>query len=167
VHSEPSFDPFPLFAALSGHEVDYVVIGALAAIAQGYPLTTRDLDITPSRDLQNLERLAEALREVQAKLRLKGEVVEFPIEASYLDRADSWTLVTRDGQLDVLFQPAGTEGYRDLRRDAVEITLGVPVLVASLRDVIRMKEATQRPKDIAQLPALRQTLEVIRRHERE
>ena len=39
---------------------------------------------------------------------------------------------------------------------------GERVLVASLRDVIRSKEASNRAKDVAQLPALRQTLERIR-----
>ena len=130
-------------------------------------MTTRDLDVTPSRERANVERLATALRELEATLLTPHGPVEFPIEATYLARVDSWTLLTPKGELDILFQPAGTRGYTDLRRDAFEVTLGVPVLVASLRDVIRMKEAANRPKDIAQLPALRQTLEVIRRRERE
>jgi hypothetical protein len=166
VPSEQPFDPFPLLAALRRHEVDFVVIGIIAAIAQGYPMTTRDLDVTPSREHANVERLAGALREVEAKLRTPQGSIEFPIEATYLGSVDSWTLLTRLGELDLLFEPAGTRGYYDLRRDAVEVTLGgTPVLVASLRDVIRMKETSSRPKDIAQLPALRQTLEVIRRRE--
>jgi hypothetical protein len=67
----------------------------------------------------------------------------------------------------LVFQPAGTEGYADLRRNAVELDLGArePVLVASLPDVIRSKEAAGRLKDQAQLPALRQTLEVLRERE--
>jgi hypothetical protein len=142
------------------------VIGAVAAIAQGYPLTTRDLDITPSREHENVERLATALRELGAKLRTPREAVEFPIDTTYLEGVDSWTLLTSIGELDVLFEPAGTRGYADLRRDALELTLGVPVLVASLRDVIRMKEASSREKDRAQLPALRRTLELLSRRER-
>jgi hypothetical protein len=77
-------------------------------------------------------------------------------------------LATEAGPLDILFAPTGTSGYADLRRDAVQATLrGTPVLLASLRDIIRMKEASRRPKDEAQLPALRRTLEVIRRREQE
>ncbi len=164
---EQPFDPFPVLAALRRHEVDFVVIGVIAAIAQGYPMTTRDLDVTPSREHENVERLASALRDLDAKLRTPREPVDFPIEATYLEGVDSWMLVTPVGELDILFQPAGTRGYDDLRREALEITLGVPVLVASLRDVIRMKEATGREKDQAQLPALRRTLEVTRERERE
>ena len=65
-------------------------------------------------------------------------------------------LVTRSGDLDVVMTPAGSSGYDDLRRDAVAISIsGVPILVASLADVIRSKEAANREKDRAVLPALK------------
>ncbi len=150
--------------------VKYVVIGAVAAIAQGYPLTTQDLDLTPACDPDNLERLAVVLLELRAELRVtRGPSVPFPIDPAFLAQADSWTLSTAHGDLDLVFQPAGTTGYTDLRRDAIEVDLGrgLTVWMASLRDVIRSKEAANRVKDQAQLPALRQTLEVIRRREAE
>ena len=156
---------FDALAVLHERDVEFVVIGAFSAVAQGYPLPTEDLDVTPSRDPANLERLAAALIALHAELRLPGDKTHpFPIDADYLARADSWTLATSEGPLDVLFSPTGTGGYDDLRRDAVQATLrGTPVLLASLRDIIRMKEASRRPKDEAQLPALRRTLEVKRR----
>jgi hypothetical protein len=77
-----------------------------------------------------------------------------------------WTLETDAGDFDLVFEPAGTQGYEDLRRHALLLDLGAgDVPVASLVDVIRSKEAVGRPKDQAQLPALRQTLEVIRDRE--
>ncbi len=162
-------DLFKALSVLDRHGVRFIVIGAFSAVAQGYPLPTVDIDITPSRDPENLERLATALTELGAEVRLPGgETHSFPIDARFIGNSDSWTLATSFGDVDILFQPSGTNGYEDLRQDAVEITLrGTPVLLASLRDVIRMKEASNRPKDQAQLPALRQTLEVIRRRERE
>jgi hypothetical protein len=158
-------DLFRALAVLHRHGVRFIVIGAFSAVAQGYPLPTEDVDITPARDPDNLDRLAAALIELDAKLRLPGaRTLDFPIEAGFLARSDSWTLATSAGDLDILFQPAGTSGYDDLRQDAVEQTFrGTPVLLASLLDIIRMKEASGRLKDEAQLPALRQTLEVIRR----
>ena len=155
---------FDALAVLEKHSVEFVVIGAFSAVAQGYPLPTEDLDVTPSRDRTNLERLATALIELRAELRLPGEqTYAFPIDADYLSRADSWTLATTAGALDIFFAPTGTNGYDDLRRDAVRATLrGTPVLLASLRDIIRMKEASAREKDKLQLPALRRTLEVTR-----
>jgi len=165
--AETDFDPSRLIAVLARHGVRFIVIGAVAAIAQGSPLPTEDLDITPEREPENLERLAAALQELGAKLRIpRGEGVDFPIDADFLGRMDVWTLTTAAGDLDIAFVPAGTRGYPDLVGDAFEVDLGAPVLVASLRDVIRSKEAANRPKDIAQLPALRQTLEVIRNRER-
>jgi hypothetical protein len=155
--------------ALERHGVSLIVIGGIAAIAQGYPLTTNDLDVTPARGAENIARLVDALRELEAKLRTPTEPVEFPIDEKMLSGADAWTFTTKAGPLDLVFSPPGTGGYEDLRRDAVELDLGTtkPVLVASLRDVIRIKEATSREKDRAQLPALRRTLEVIRERERQ
>jgi hypothetical protein len=159
---------FDALAVLHRHGVEFIVIGAFAAVAQGYPLPTQDVDITPSRDPVNLERLGAALTELRAELRLPGgKTHPFPIEASYLGDSDSWTLATSAGELGIVFTPSGTNGFDDLRRDAIEVTLrGMPVLLASLRDIIRMKEASNRPKDQAQIPALRRTLELVRRRER-
>jgi hypothetical protein len=168
--SEPPFDPRPILRALQDHDVDFIVVGVMAAIAQGSPVYTRDLDVTPSTAADNYERLAEALRSLGAKLRLPdGQGLEFPIEAPFLAGNTAWTLLTSAGVLDLVYVPAGTRGYDDLVRTAVELDLGTerPVPVASLIDVIRMKEAAGRPKDQATLPALRQTLEVIRERERE
>lgn len=158
-------DPGQLLDVLVRHDVDFILIGAVAAIAQGYPLNTQDLDITPERGAANLERLAVALREIDAHLRIPNDPsgIEFPIEPRFLGSVDSWTLRTPAGDIDLLFAPSGTAGYDDLRRDAVRAELwGHEVLVASLVDIIRMKEAAGRPKDLAQLPALRQTLELRR-----
>lgn len=163
------FNPEAVLGVLNRHGVRYIVIGAVAAIAQGYPLNTGDLDITPARDPDNLERLASVLHELDARLRVSADPdgVEFPIEAEYLGRVDSWTLATRHGDFDILFTPAGTRGYDDLRRAAVPVQIADgEVRMASLLDIIRMKEVSARPKDLAQLPALRQTLEIVRERER-
>jgi hypothetical protein len=162
-------DPRRLISALVAHDVRFVVIGAIAAIAQGGPLITQDLDVTPAREPDNLERLAEALKELDARLRIPNDPsgIELPIEPRFLGNVDSWTLNTPSGDIDLRFTPSGTAGYDDLKRAAVPVQLwDQQVLVAALPDIIRMKEAAGRPKDLAQLPALRQTLELIRERER-
>ncbi len=64
--------------------------------------------------------------------------------------------------------PDGTEGFEDLIRSAETIdAFGVRVLVASLRDLIRSKEAAGREKDLRHLPVLYQTLEERERRERD
>lgn len=165
----PRFDPIHALEVLHRHGVRFIVVGAFSAVVQGGPLPTYDLDVTPAPDLDNLDRLAEALRELNARLRVpSGDPIPFPVDTKMLEQATAWTLMTEAGPLDLVLEPAGTGGFDDLRRDAIEETVGgVPVLLASLRDVIRMKEASNRRKDVAQLPALRDTLEIIRERERE
>jgi hypothetical protein len=160
------FDPAEVLRVLERHGVAYVVVGALAAAAHGAPVVTRDLDVTPARDAANLERLAFALRDLDARLRTASdpEGVAFPIDAGTLGTGELWTLTTRAGELDIVFEPAGTRGFDDLRRQATRLDLGegLRVLFASLADVVRSKEAAGRAKDLAQLPLLRQTLERVR-----
>lgn len=86
-----------------------------------------------------------------------------PFDPGLLASASMWTLVTDHGDLDLVMEPAGTGGYRDLMRDADRLKVAVrpelAVDVASLADVIRSKEASGRDKDRATLPLLRRTLE--------
>jgi hypothetical protein len=164
------FEPGQILRALEAHHVRYVVIGAIAAIAAGAPILTTDLDVTPAVSHENLERLAFALRDLDAKLRSASAPagVPFPIEAEMLATADSWTLTTRFGDVDLMFLPAGTRGYDDLRNGARRTRIaGVTVTVAALADVIRSKEAANREKDNMQLPILRRTLEQTRVRENE
>ncbi len=159
------FEPGEILRALEAHHVRYVVIGAIAAVSAGAPILTTDLDVTPDNSRENLERLARALRDLEARLRSPSspEGVPFPIDTGTLATAESWTLVTRAGDLDLVFSPAGTGGYVDLHRGAKrERIAGIVVPVASLADVIRSKEAANREKDSMQLPILRRTLELIR-----
>ena len=159
-------DPLEILRVLEQHGVRYVLIGAVAARLAGAPVVTEDIDVTPATDRANLERLAAALRELDARLRSAADPdgVLFPVDAEMLASADMWTLTTTAGDLDVCFTPSGTRGYSDLRREATRERLGkgLDVIVASLRDVIRSKEAAGRDKDLAQLPLLRRTLEQIR-----
>jgi hypothetical protein len=150
-----------LFEVLDRHQVLYVLIGGLAAVYHGSPFPTEDADITPWTDRANLGRLAVALRELNARVRTQSEPrgLPFACDADSLAAAHTWNLSTDAGDLDVAFEPAGTRGYPDLRRDAAPVQLyGVTVRVASLSDVIRSKQAANRPKDQRVLPTLREIL---------
>lgn len=159
----PPIDPLGILEVLVRHEVEFVLIGGVAANVHGYPLPTQDVDITPAPDSRNYERLATALREINARIPVDREPddVPFVIDGVTLAGNVRWTLVTDRGNLDIVTQPAGTSGFRDVRRDAVAVDLdrALTVRVASLADIIRSKEAAGRPKDQAALPALRATLE--------
>jgi hypothetical protein len=152
------FDPERLLEALSRHKVNFVLIGALAARLHGFPRLTADADITPAGDKPNLERLAAALNELDAKIYTESvpEGLAFDCSPTTLARARMWNLVTTAGRLDIAFEPAGVDGYDDLKKDAERFeAFGVRFLVASLDDIIRSKEAAGRPKDLDDVAILR------------
>lgn len=152
------FQPESIFQALASHGVRYVLIGGLAATLHGSNLRTGDADICPARDPANLERLAAALKQMGARIRASdaSEGVRFACDARFLGGVQVCNLVTKYGDLDISFQPAGTQGFEDLARDAVTYRLGkLDVPTASLDDIIRSKEAANRPKDLQALPTLR------------
>jgi hypothetical protein len=162
--SDPApFDPERLLGVLGKHNVEYVLIGALAARLQGFPRLTADADITPSRTRDNLKKLATALTELHAKVYTESvpEGLMFDISAATLGRAEMWNLVTDAGRLDIAFRPSGTDGYDDLVVDAVRYEVfGIDLFAASLADIVRSKEAADRPQDRQDIIILR---EIIRR----
>ena len=92
------------------------------------------------------------------------EGVRFPREGPFLASVVLLNLMTRAGDLDLSFVPAGTTGYGDLQRSAVPMTIkGVTIAVADLADIIRSKAAADRPKDRRALPVLHELLDVVRR----
>ncbi len=150
-----------LFEVLDRHRVAYVLIGGLAAVYHGSPFPTEDADITPRSDRANLEKLAAALVALRARIRTDSEPAGLPFacDADALAARKTVNLTTAAGDLDLTFEPAGTTGYDDLRRDATRTDLyGVAVQIASLADVIRSKQAANRPKDQRVLPTLREIL---------
>ena len=163
------FRPERILEVLAAHDVDYIMIGGLAAAVHGSDLVTGDLDITPATGDENLARLSRALDELDARIRTdtKPDGLPFAHDARSLGRAAVWNLVTNAGDLDLAMMPSGTQGYDDLRRDAIAIKiLGVPTRVAALADVIRSKEAAGREKDRAALPMLRRLQTEIERRRR-
>lgn len=147
-----------IVGALAAHEVRYVVIGGLGAVLHGSPIVTQDADICPAFDRENLDRLAAALRTLKARLRVAGvpEGIAFPYDGAFLSNVRLLNLSTPFGDLDLNYEPAGTTGYGDLQPNAVIYEIaGRKVAVASLDDIIRSKEAANRDKDRAALPALR------------
>jgi hypothetical protein len=136
------------------HDVQFVIIGGMAARLHHTGHATVDVDICPSTDDANLDRLAAALVELGARLRVSGDPDGVPFEphADMLRQVELMTLITEHGPLDLCFTP---DGYTTLSEHATVVELAaVDVPVASLEDVVASKRAAGRPKDIVALPPL-------------
>jgi hypothetical protein len=156
-----TFDPEKMLEILARHRVDHILIGGYAATLQASPFLTHDIDVTPERSRENLDRLSDALTEMNARVRAEGVEGGLPFAHTGSSLADAavWNLVTDYGDFDISFVPNGTTGFADLSRDAIEMTIaGVEVRVASLADIIRSKQAANRLKDQRVLPTLREIL---------
>lgn len=159
----PEFQPEAVVRLLGRHQVRYVIIGGLAAVTHGAPIVTQDVDLCHARDPDNLASLATALQEVHAELRGADPGLPIRLDARMLANGDTFTFTTDLGWIDILGTPAGTDGYDDLARAADIFPLfGHRVLIAAVDDLIRMKRAAGRPKDllaIEELAALAQELD--------
>lgn len=166
---ETELAPVPMLEALERHRVRYVVIGGVAAQLRGAPIVTYDLDVSPARDRDNLDRLAAALLDLSGTPRIADAPasLEIPLDGAMLAGFQNLSLDTPHGQIDLVLLPDGTRGYDDLVRAATRIRVSeeLEVPVAALADVVRSKAAAGRAKDHAQLPILRETLEQSRRLE--
>lgn len=153
--STAQFDPIRLLAILLEEGVEFVVVGGIAGRAWGSPSITNDLDICYSREKANLARLAHALQRIHATLRGAPKDLPFRLDERTLAFGDSFTFETDHGPLDCLGTPSGTKGYGDLRASAVVFTVGgLDVWFTSLADLMRMKRAAGRPKDLIELEIL-------------
>lgn len=139
---------------LARHDVDFVLVGGLAAQTHGSTRMTNDVDVIPAPDPQNLSRLAKALRALRARVLNPGHE-NLEIDAAMLPRAIIWQLATPHGDIDVLHEAPGAAPYPELRERALVIALDdVRVPVAGRDDLIRMKLARGRPVDRADVAAL-------------
>lgn len=159
----PAFSASNLLSVLLEGGVDFVVIGGLAAQAHGSPLITEDLDICFDLDRANLDRLATVLGQLAAIRRGLPEDIRAPLDARALRAGDVFSLRTKFGDLDLLARPDPGLGYVQLRSRATRFSFGrLTVWIADLDDVIAMKRAAGRQKDllaIEHLGALREEID--------
>jgi hypothetical protein len=124
--------------------VDYLFIGKSGAILLGYPGTTQDVDILPSRSAENGSRIVVALRGI-------GFEISPELEQEILAGKDFVQIKTGPFDVDLVFAPDGIASFDKAR--ARSITVGL-FRVANLRDIIASKRASGRQKDLVDLPLL-------------
>ncbi len=148
---------------LAEHEVEFIVVGMMAGVLAGAPVTTLDVDIVHRRTPENVARLLEVLGGIQATYRLDSRGL-VPT-AAHLIGPGHQLLTTVYGDLDCLGTIDDGKAYEDLLPSTREISLsgGATIRALDLPTLIAIKRRTARPKDLAVLPLLEATLDETRR----
>jgi predicted nucleotidyltransferase len=147
-----------LLRLLARHDVEHIVVGGVAAVLQGAPILTADLDVVHSRSQENVERILRALEEVHACYRTRTDRC-FEPGRTELSGGGHQLLRTDLGDLDLLGTIGDGLGYEELlERTTVMTVAGQPVRVLDLAAIVQFKELLRREKDQAVLPILRRTL---------
>ncbi|MFM7094763.1 MAG: hypothetical protein ACKOA5_11610 [Actinomycetota bacterium] len=163
------FDPDRIVRTLIECGVDFVLVGGLAARLHGSDRSTGDVDCLPARDIENFDRLAVAMRKLNARLRIAGMTDDeskrliVTLDAHTLMSFGGSTWTTDAGPLDVLVELRDQSGralnYDELVERAVIVRIGsAAVRLAALRDIIEAKTFAGRQKDHEALPELHRLL---------
>ena len=160
----PEPKPTATLRALRDGGIEFIVVGGVAAVLNGAPINTFDVDIVHSRDAANIDRLLPVLDSFDAIFRMQPERRLKP-NASHLASAGHLNLVTRYGPLDLLGTIGSNLGYAELLPHSTELEIadGLLIHVLNLETLIALKEELGGEKDRAVLPILRRTLEEKRK----
>ena len=151
-----------LFSTLTRHKVDYLLIGGLAVSLHGVERATMDVDITVAMNPDNLSSLIAAAEELDLT-----PVLPVPLEAlGNLELLKLWhaerhleAFALRTPELagvtvDVLlFPPVEFDGM--VHRAIVFDVADTPIQVASIDDLIALKQAVGRPVDLSDIEHLK------------
>lgn len=151
------FDPAAIFRKLTEHQIDFVVIGGIAVQTHGHMRGTFDVDIVVALKPDNFERLAAALAEINAQLRgVDAHLLGIELDAYTLANGANFTLTTDFGDFDIFTDNLpGADDYEKVRERAVMADIfGAPVAVVGLEDLIAMKRAAGRARDLEDIAVL-------------
>jgi hypothetical protein len=159
--SEPKYHEILLRLADAGVEV--IVVGMAAAVIQGAPTMTWDLDVVHHRTPDNVERLLSVLDDIDAVAR--GDSRRLRPNASHLLGPGHILLETRFGDFDCLGAIDGSRSYEDLLESSVALDLDGRLLrVIELGELLQIKRRAGRPKDLAGIPYIESTIAELSRH---
>jgi hypothetical protein len=152
----PDLDAAAVVRVLNRHGVRYVIIGGIAAQVRDLPVpATIDIDVTPARDRANLQRLARAFDDLDARLYTADETgTWFPrLPVEHWAQYDTLHLMTVHGPIDIVFVPDGApSGYAELKAaSSRELLGGEPVVVVTETTWEQLKQASGRAKDLEHL----------------
>lgn len=144
-----------LLQRLYAEGVEFVIIGGVAAIAQGASWVTQDLDICYARSEINYRALANALAGVHPTLRGAPAGLPFILDDTTIRNGLNFTLSTDLGDIDLLGEVSGLGSYAQVASLSEPVTLyDVPCHILSVEGLIRAKKAAGRVKDLLHLKEL-------------
>lgn len=153
-----------LLQRLNAADVKFVLVGGFAGTVLGSPRTTIDLDLSYSRTPANLARIASALAPLSPYLRGAPSGLPFVLDVATLARGMNFTLTTSLGDLNLLGDIVGGGTYEELLPHTRRIDVnGLDIDVVTLPQLIRLKRAAGRPKDLEAIAELEALLEEDRR----
>lgn len=148
-----------LINTLLEYHVEFIIVGGVAAVLQGAPIQTFDLDIVHLRNEKNNENLLFALQDLAAIYRHHSKKIK-PTKKHTLSSGHQ-LLSTNCGDLDLLGTIDNGRSYEDLLQHAVKLNyFEESILVLGLEELIAVKARTGRPKDELMLPLLIETLKL-------
>lgn len=149
-----------LIPILAKGQVEFIIIGGVAAVVHGSARATFDLDVVYRRSLSNIERLVKTLRPYSPYLRDAPEGLPFMFDRETVQKGLNFTLTTHLGNLDLLGEIIGGGTYEDLTPYSAEIKVfGTRCLCLGIKRLIHVKRAAGRPKDFEVIAELETILE--------
>lgn len=149
-----------LLRALVEANVEFVVVGGIAATIHGAARLTQDLDLVYRRQRENYDRLAAAMRDLNPYPRGAPSGLPFQWDARTIANGQNFTLVTSAGDCDLLGEITGGGTYEALLPHAeIAAAFGVEFHCLDLEHLIATKRAAGRPKDFEAIAELELILE--------
>jgi hypothetical protein len=144
-----------LITALNAESVRFVIVGGIAMVLHGSDYTTVDFDFAVATDLETADQLVRALAPFEPRPSHLPDFRDFPWDRRSIYGAVV-SLITSAGDIDILRTIPGVDSFVGLwERSQARFLYGEEVRVASLADLISMKQAANRPKDIQHVIELR------------
>jgi predicted nucleotidyltransferase len=148
-------NPNQLLQFLLENNLDFVLVGGIAAVVHGSAQVTQDLDICLLTKSGAVEELRRILAQLHPKHRMTPQKLSFLTEPRDISSINNIYLDTDLGPLDILSEIKGVGSFERVKKDAITAKVfGFSCKVISLDDLIAAKKAMGRTKDQAALVEL-------------
>jgi hypothetical protein len=161
---EPAhLDLSALLEGLCKEKIAFILVGGLAAVIQGAPITTLDVDIVHQQTVENIQKLDRFLKSSDARYR-RPDHKDIRPRTDDLKGKGHLLLTTKTGPLDILATIEKGRNYEALLPHTVEIEFrGHQLRLLHLETLIALKKGTKDAKDLQRLPILEETAKQLRK----